>query len=272
MAVAVQEAPARPAEVQENINDFAISVATTNGSGSQTSNGVLVRAFFKMGIPVTAKNLFPSNIQGLPTWYIIRLSKEGHIGRRETIEVQVCMNGRTVAEDMAQVAPGGIVLYDDSLPIAARRKDVTYYPMPVNDLIKAADLPHNLKDYVANMVYVGVLTHLLGIDINEIESALLWNFDGKRKPAQLNMDMVNRSLAWAQENLPKTDGFRVAPMTGFNEGKIMADGNTAAALGAIFGGMSVTSWYPITPASSLAENIAKYAPKLRTDPDRKSVV
>ena len=267
MAVAVQEAPARPAEAQENVNDFAISVATTNGSGSQTSNGVLVRAFFKMGIPVTAKNLFPSNIQGLPTWYIIRLSKEGHIGRRETIEVQVCMNGRTVAEDMAQVAPGGIVLYDDSLPIAARRKDVTYYPMPVNDLIKAADLPHNLKDYVANMVYVGVLTHLLGIDINEIESALLWNFDGKRKPAQLNMDMVNRSLAWAQENLPKTDGFRVAPMTGFNEGKIMADGNTAAALGAIFGGMSVTSWYPITPASSLAENIAKYAPKLRTDPD-----
>jgi len=267
MTVAVQEAPARPAEALENVNDFAINVATANGSGSQTSNGVLVRALFKMGIPVTAKNLFPSNIQGLPTWYIIRLSKEGFIGRRETIEVQVCMNGRTVAEDMAQVAPGGIVLYDDSLPIAARRKDVTYYPMPVNDLVKAADLPHNLKDYVANMVYVGVLTHLLGIDIKEIEEALIWNFDGKRKPAQVNMDMVNRALAWAQENLTKTDGFRVAPMTGFNEGKIMVDGNTAAALGAIFGGMSVTSWYPITPASSLAENIAKYAPKLRTDPD-----
>ncbi|MBI3958942.1 MAG: 2-oxoacid:acceptor oxidoreductase subunit alpha, partial [Chloroflexi bacterium] len=204
---------------------------------------------------------------GLPTWYIIRLSKEGYTGRRETMEVQVCMNGRTVAEDMAQVAPGGVILYDDSLPIAARRKDVTYYPMPVKELVKTADLPHNLRDYVANMVYVGVLAHLLGIDIDEIEAALLWNFEGKRKPAQLNMDMVNRALAWAQENLTKTDGFRVARMTGFNEGKIMADGNTAAALGAIFGGMTVASWYPITPASSLAESIAKYAPKLRTDPD-----
>lgn len=267
MTIAVQEAPASQATVIQNVNDFAINVATANGSGSQTSNGVLVRALFKMGIPVTAKNLFPSNIQGLPTWYIIRLSKDGYLARRETTEVQVCMNGRTVAEDMAQVAPGGIVLYDDSLPIAARRKDVTYYPMPVKDLVKAADLPFNLRDYVANMVYVGVLAHLLEIDLDEIEAALLWNFEGKRKPAQLNMDMVNRAVEWARENLPKADGFRVAKMSGFNEGKILADGNTAAALGALFGGMTVTSWYPITPASSLAENVAKYAPKLRTDPD-----
>lgn len=267
MTIAVQEAPASQITVLENVNDFAINVATANGSGSQTSNGVLVRALFKMGIPVTAKNLFPSNIQGLPTWYIIRLSKDGYLARRETTEVQVCMNGRTVAEDMAQVAPGGIILYDDSLPIAARRKDVTYYPMPVKDLVKAADLPFNLRDYVANMVYVGVLAHLLEIDLDEIEAALLWNFEGKRKPAQLNMDMVNRAVEWARENLPKADGFRVAKMSGFNEGKILADGNTAAALGALFGGMTVTSWYPITPASSLAESVAKYAPKLRTDPD-----
>lgn len=267
MTIAVQEAPVLPAEAQQKINDFCINVATANGSGSQTSNGVLVRALFKMGIPVTAKNLFPSNIQGLPTWYIIRLSKEGHIGRREAIEVQICMNGRTVAEDMAQVAPGGIVLYDDSLPIAARRKDVTYYPMPVKELVKAADLPFNLRDYVANMVYVGVLAWLLGIDMGEIEAALLWNFEGKKKPAQLNMEMVNRAFAWAQENLTKEDGFAVTAMSGFNEGKIMVDGNSAAALGALFGGMTVTAWYPITPATSLAENVAKYAPKLRTDPD-----
>lgn len=267
MTIAVQEAPASQATVIQNVNDFAINVATANGSGSQTSNGVLVRALFKMGIPVTAKNLFPSNIQGLPTWYIIRLSKDGFTARRETTEVQVCMNGRTVAEDMAQVAPGGIIVYDDSLPVAARRKDVTYYPMPVKELVKAADLPFNLRDYVANMVYVGVLAHLLEIDLGEIEAALLWNFEGKKKPAQLNMDMVNRAVDWARENLHKADGFRVAPMSGFNEGKILADGNTAAALGAIFSGMTVTSWYPITPASSLAESIAKYAPKLRTDPD-----
>lgn len=267
MTIAVEQAPALPVEGETNINDFAINVATANGSGSQTSNGVLVRALFKMGIPVTAKNLFPSNIQGLPTWYIIRLSKDGYVGRRETMEVQVCMNGRTVAEDMAQVAPGGIILYDDSLPIAARRKDVTYYPMPVKALVKEADLPFSLRDYVANMVYVGVLAHLLDIDLQEIEEALLWNFDGKKKPAQLNMDMVNRAVAWSRENLTKSDGFRVERMHGFNEGKILMDGNTAAALGAIFGGMTFTSWYPITPASSLAESVAKYAPKLRTDPD-----
>ena len=267
MTMAVQEAPARPAEVVENVNDFAINVATANGSGSQTSNGVLVRALFKMGIPVTAKNLFPSNIQGLPTWYIIRLSKDGYVGRRETNEVQVCMNGRTVAEDMAQVAPGGIVLYDDSLPIAARRQDVTYYPMPVKELVKAANLPFSLRDYVANMVYVGVLAHLLDIDLDEIEAALLWNFEGKKKPAQLNMEMVNRAATWARENLTKQDGFRVQPMSGFNEGKILIDGNTAAALGAIFGGVTFVAWYPITPATSLSENIAAYAPKLRTDPD-----
>lgn len=267
MTIAVEQAPALPLEGETNINDFAINVATANGSGSQTSNGVLVRALFKMGIPVTAKNLFPSNIQGLPTWYIIRLSAEGHVGRRETVEVQVCMNGRTVAEDMAEVAPGGIILYDDSLPIAARRKDVTYYPMPVKELVKEANLPFSLRDYVANMVYVGVLAHLLGIDLQEIEDALLWNFDGKKKPAQLNMDMVNRAVGWAEENLTKTDGFGVEAMSGFNEDKILVDGNTAAALGALFGGMTLTSWYPITPASSLAESVAKYAPKLRTDPD-----
>lgn len=163
------------------------------------------------------------------------------------------MNGRTVAEDMAQVARRHRPVRRISLPIAARRKDVTYYPMPVNKLIKAADLPHNLKDYVANMVYVGVLTHLLGIDINEIESALLWNFDGKRKPAQLNMDMVNRSWP-GRKNAPQDRRFpRCAYDRLQRRRRIMADGNTAAALGAIFGGMSVTSWYPITPASSLAK-------------------
>ncbi len=131
MSIAAQEAPAPVAKPGEVVNNFSFNIATVNGSGSQTSNGVLLRAFFKMGIPVTGKNLFPSNIQGLPTWYIIRLSKDGYLARRDPYEIAVCMNGRTVAEDMAKVAAGGIVLYDDSLPIAARRPDVTYYPMPV---------------------------------------------------------------------------------------------------------------------------------------------
>ncbi len=249
------------------VNNFSLNIATVNGSGSQTSNGVLLRAFFKMGIPVTGKNLFPSNIQGLPTWYIIRLSKDGYLARRDPYEIAVCMNGRTAAEDMAQVAEGGIVLYDDSLPVAARRPDVTYYPMPVGKLVKEASLPFELRDYIANMVYVGVLIHILDLDMAEIEAAVDWNFDGKRKPIELNMEMVRRAYEWAQANLVKTDPYRVERMTGFNEDKMLVDGNTAAALGTIFGGVSVVSWYPITPASSLPDALNKYLPKLRTDPE-----
>ena len=122
------------------VNNFSLSIATVNGSGSQTSNGVLLRAFFKMGIPVTGKNLFPSNIQGLPTWYVIRLSRDGYLARRDPYEVAVCMNNRTAAEDMAKVAEGGIVLYDDAIAIAARRPDVTYYPLPVSKLVKEANV------------------------------------------------------------------------------------------------------------------------------------
>ncbi len=130
-----------------------------------------------MGIPVTGKNLFPSNIQGLPTWYNVRLSKDGYLARREGIEVVVCMNPATVAEDMQDVTPGGIIIYDDTLPIAARRKDVKYYPMPVKEMVKEADLPFNLRDYVANMVYVGFVAYLLELDMDEIKAALEWNFE-----------------------------------------------------------------------------------------------
>jgi 2-oxoglutarate ferredoxin oxidoreductase subunit alpha len=249
------------------VNDFSINVATVNGSGSQTSNGVLLRALFKLGIPVTGKNFFPSNIQGLPTWYQIRLSKNGYLSYREPYEVAVCMNGTTAAEDMAKVAAGGIVLYDDSLPIAARRPDVTYYAMPVGKLVKEANLPFELKDYIANMVYVGVLSYVLGIDMAEIEAGLSWHFSGKPRPVQLNMDMALRAYDWARQGLTKQDPYRVERMAGFNEDKLLVEGNTAAALGAIFGGVTVVSWYPITPASSLAEALNKYLPKLRAEPE-----
>lgn len=249
------------------VNDFNINVATANGSGSQTSNSMLIRSLFKMGVPVTGKNMFPSNIQGLPTWYNIRLSKDGYLARREAVEVMICMNGATVAEDMASVAPGGIVLYDSALPIAAHRKDVTYYAMPVKELVKAADLPFALRDYVANMVYVGVVAYLLEIEMNEIKAALEWNFNGKPKPIALNWDMVNRGYQWAAENLTNTQPYRVARMSGFNEGKVLIDGNTAAGLGALFNGMTVLAWYPITPSSSLADAINQYAPELRRDPN-----
>jgi 2-oxoglutarate ferredoxin oxidoreductase subunit alpha len=266
MTVLVQSAPA-PSQKEYVINDFNINVATENGSGSQTSNSLLIRSLFKMDIPVTGKNLFPSNIQGLPTWYNIRLSKQGYLARREAVEVMICMNGATVAEDMASAAPGGIILYNDALPIAAKRHDVQYFPMPVKELVKAADLPPNLRDYVANMVYVGVAAYLLEIEMAEIKAALEWNFKGKPKPIALNWEMVQRAFDWAGENLVNDQPFRVRRMTDYSKGKVLVDGNTAAGLGALYNGVSLVSWYPITPSSSLADAINEYAPRLRTDPE-----
>ncbi len=172
MGLATKEAPRDAAQPKRVVNDFNINVATVNGSGSQTSNLVLIRSLFKMGIPVSGKNMFPSNIQGLQTWYHVRLSKEGYLARRDGIEVMVCMNPATFAEDMDSALPGGIVLYDDALPIANHRKDVTFYPIPVKQLVKEADLPFALRDYVANFAYVGALAYLLEIDLEEIHAAL----------------------------------------------------------------------------------------------------
>ncbi len=266
MSVALQE-PQANAVGEYVVNDFNINVATANGSGSQTSNSMLIRSLYKMGIPVTGKNLFPSNIQGLPTWYNIRLSNEGFLARRERIEIMICMNGATVAEDMESVESGGIVLYDNELPIANHRKDVKYYPMPVKELVKAAGLPHNLQRYVANMVYVGVVAYLLEIEMEEIKVALAWNFGGKSKPIELNWSMVTAAYDWATENLVNDQPYRVQRMTGFNEGTLLVDGNTAAALGAIYHGYTFASWYPITPSSSVAEALGSYSAQLRHDPD-----
>ncbi len=266
MSVAVQD-PQDQTASQHVVNDFNINVATANGSGSQTSNIVLIRALFNMGIPVTGKNLFPSNIQGLPTWYQIRLSKEGYLARREGIEVVICMNPATVAEDMEEALPGGVIIYNDSLPIANHRKDVTYVPMPVKDLVKEADLPQSLRDYVANFAYVGTVAYLLDIDMDEIHAALSWNFGGKEKPVALNFKMAQAAYDWTKANVENTQPYRVAAMSGFNEDKIMTDGNTAAALGALYGGVQFVSWYPITPSSSLAEGINSYGPQLRVDPE-----
>ena len=256
-----------PTSAPTRVNDFNINVATVNGSGSQTSNNVLIRTLFKLGVPVTGKNLFPSNIQGLPTWYNVRLSAEGHLARREGVDVAVCMNPATVAEDMQEVSAGGIILYDDVLPIAAHRKDIQYFPMPVKQMLQEADIPHKLRDYVGNMVYVGFLAYLLDIDLGEIKSALEWGFGGKPKPVAMNYDMISRTYDWAAENVANEQPFRVERMTGFNEDKILVDGNTAAALGALYSGVNLIAWYPITPSSSVADAASVYAPRLRTDPE-----
>jgi len=250
----------------ERVNDFSITVATVNGSGSQTSNLTILRALFKMGIPASAKNLFPSNIQGLPTWYTIRVSKDGFLARREEQEIMVAMNPVTFAHDLADVLPGGAFFYADDIKLAINRKDIVAYPMPVKQLARDSGAPSNLRDYVANMVYVGVLAHILGIELEKIYQAISFHFKGKTKPIDLNWGVVQAAADWASKNLEKKDPYRVEPMQA-TQGYIMADGNTAAALGAIYGGVQFVSWYPITPASSLAESLVEYLPLLRKDPE-----
>jgi len=250
----------------QRVNDFSLTVATVNGSGSQTSNLTLLRALFRMGIPSSGKNLFPSNIQGLPTWYTIRVSKDGFLARREEIEIVVAMNPATFARDLADVQPGGVFFYADDIRFAINRDDIVAYPMPIKKLAKESGAPSNLRDYVANMVYVGVVAQMLGIDLEKIQQAIAFHFKGKAKPIELNWGVVQAAAAWAAENLEKKDPFKVEPMDA-TKGCIMADGNTAAALGSIYGGVQFVSWYPITPASSLAESVSEYIPTLRKDPE-----
>ena len=250
------------------VNAFVISIATKNGSGSQTANTTLLRALFKMGIPVSGKNLFPSNIQGQPTWYTIRLSYDGFVARRPRAEIVVAMNPATALEDHQMVESGGVFVYADDLKLPLNRADLTYYPIPVKKLSTENEADVKLRTYVANMVYVGALAHLLGIDIGDIEATLLFHFKGKRKPVDSNMKVVRAAVAWAAANLTKTDPYRVERMDKTNE-MIMIDGNTAAALGAIYGGVTFAAWYPITPATSLADGLNEYLLQLRLDPETK---
>ncbi|MBI3159868.1 MAG: 2-oxoacid:acceptor oxidoreductase subunit alpha [Chloroflexi bacterium] len=247
------------------VNDFSMTVATKNGSGSQTSNVTLLRAMFRMGIPVAGKNLFPSNIQGLPTWYTIRASKDGYTARRETHEIVVAMNGDTFVDDFRNVVPGGAFYYADDLKFALDRDDIAIYPIPAKKLAKESGAPAALRDYVANMAYVGALAEMMDINMDKIRAALDFHFSGREKPIALNLGVIEAAAQHARETLTKADPYVVRPMNK-TEGYVMADGNTAAALGAIYGGVQFLSWYPITPASSLAEGVSAYIGDLRDDP------
>ena len=252
------------------VNDFSITVGTVNGSGSQTANTTIMRSLFKMGIPVSGKNLFPSNIQGLPTWYTIRANKDGFIARREEHEIVVCMNAQSFTQDLADVSPGGAFFYDDNIKLDITREDIAVYPMPVKEIMRDQnDVPSNLKNLVANMVYVGILAQMIGIDLEKVKMALEFHFKGKQKPIDLNFNVVKAAAAWAFENLKKKDRYYVEPIDK-THGLIMTDGNTAGALGSIYGGVQFLGWYPITPASSLAEAVIEFLPKLRKRDDGKN--
>jgi 2-oxoglutarate/2-oxoacid ferredoxin oxidoreductase subunit alpha len=262
---ASQEVYSPPAAGSERVNNFTITFCTINGSGSATANNVLLRALFKMGIPVSGKNIFPSNIQGLPTWYTIRCSNVGFLARVEDDDITVAMNPASFAKDIAYTSPGGVLFYADDIRLPITRTDITVYPMPVKKLAKEANVPSSLRDYIANMVYVGVLSQMLGIKLEVINEVLDYHFKGKRKAIDSNAAVITAAAQWAAANLVKKDPFHVEPMQA-TDGFIMADGNTAGALGAIFGGVQFAGWYPITPASSLAESLNEYLPELRKDP------
>lgn len=263
----------RPASIMESgsvggkiVNDFCITFSTVNGSGSATANTIILKSLFRMGIPVNGKNIFPSNIQGLPTWYSIRLSKKGYLARVEMDHIVVAMNPATLATEMQFLVPGGVLFYPDDFKVDLGREDVILYPMPVKRLIKEADAPQNLRDYMANMVYVGVVAQMLGIDLGIIYQVLDAHFKGKKKAVESNWSVIQAAANWAKENLEKRDPYYVEPMPPM-EGYIITEGNVASALGALYGGVQLTAWYPITPASSLAESVMEYLPQLRTDPE-----
>jgi 2-oxoglutarate/2-oxoacid ferredoxin oxidoreductase subunit alpha len=248
------------------VNDFSIQVATVNGSGSQSANTVLLRAIFQMGIPVSGKNLFPSNIEGLPTWFTIRASRHGYIARRKEIDFLVAMNPETAADDLRGLDSGAAVVYDRKLNLDGLREDLSFYPVPFDQIVVPICPDAKLRKLVRNMVYDGVVGQLLGIEIAELERAVRKQFKKKAKAAELNWKAVQAGYDYAQHNFEKTDRFHLERMDA-TRGKILIDGNTAAALGCMFAGVTVVSWYPITPSSSLCETLIGYMKRFRIDPD-----
>jgi len=247
------------------VNDFSIQVATVNGSGSQTANSVLMRAIFQMGIPVSGKNLFPSNIAGLPTWFTIRVSGDGYIGRRRDSEFFVAMNPETAQEDVMNLRPGAAIVYDEPLKLNGLRDDLHFYPVPFDKLVAPVCPEAKLRKLVRNMIYDGVVAWLLGIDFDEVHTALLKQFGARKaKAAEVNWNAVLAGRDYAGKNFTKSDPFVVERMDK-TAGKIIIDGNTASALGCLFAGVTVLTWYPITPSSSLAESLVSYLAKYRID-------
>ncbi|HEV2177848.1 MAG TPA: 2-oxoacid:acceptor oxidoreductase subunit alpha [Terriglobia bacterium] len=251
---------------QRMVNDLSIQVATVNGSGSQSSNLVLLRAIFQMGIPVSGKNMFPSNIAGLPTWFTIRASKYGYIGRRKEIDFLVAMNPETVEEDVKNLDPGAACVYDEKLAANRFRSDLIFYPVPFDQLVTPVCPDAKLRKLVRNMIYVGVVARLLGVDMEEIEKALRKQFKKKVKAADMNFKAVVAGYDFAEKNLEKGDRFRVELMNA-TAGKILIEGNAATALGCMFAGVTVVTWYPITPSSSVCETLIGYMKRFRIDPE-----
>ena len=267
--IGIQERTAGGFQGRRKVNDFSIQVATVNGSGSQSANTVLLRSIFQMGVPVSGKNLFPSNIAGLPTWYTIRASREGYIARKKEIDFLVAMNAETAKEDVMSLVSGAACVYDEPLNLNALRSDVSFYPVPFDKLVAPVCPDAKLRRLVKNMLYVGVVDFVLGIDLKESEKAVAKQFGKKKKAAELNVAAVRAGFDYAKATFTKQDPYSVEAMNE-NQGKIIIDGNSAAALGCMFAGVTVVTWYPITPSTSLIEGLTDYLKEYRIGPDGKA--
>ena len=253
--------------MEKIVNDFTINIATANGTGSQSANLILLNALFRMGTHASGKNLFPSNIAGLPTWYIVRVSDHGYQAPGDNTHIQVVMNIDTWNDDIADLKPGTVLIHNTDVKAPVNRDDLIVYPVPMTSM--ARKINPKLSKMVANMIYVGVMAEMLEIPQNILEEAISKQFGGKEKAIEINSQASLAGREYFKNDLEKKDNYFVEKRDG-NKDQFLIDGNEAVALGCIYGGINMLSWYPITPSSSLAESIDKYIPKLRLDKDGKS--
>lgn len=258
-----------PAKIQPitKINNFVVKFANVNGSGSASANNMFAKSVFRMGIPMSPHNIFPSNIQGLPTWYEVRISEDGYLGRRDNVDLMIAMNEQTIEEDINTVVPGGYVLYDSSKALANRliREDVNYLPIPLKDICLREFPNPTQRQLFKNIVYVGALAALLNIDFKILTAMVSDQFRGKEKLILPNIHALELGHQYASDNFKCPLRLRLK-RSNKNKGKILMDGNTAVGLGCVYGGATIASWYPITPSTSVVDSFGKYCKRLRIDP------
>ena len=258
-----------PAKIQPitKINNFVVKFANVNGSGSASANNMFAKSVFRMGIPMSPHNIFPSNIQGLPTWYEVRISEDGYLGRRDNVDLMIAMNEQTIEEDINTVVPGGYVLYDSSKALANRliREDVNYLPIPLKDICLREFPNPTQRQLFKNIVYVGALAAFLNIDFKILTAMVSDQFRGKEKLILPNIHALELGHQYASDNFKCPLRLRLK-RSNKNKGKILMDGNTAVGLGCVYGGATIASWYPITPSTSVVDSFGKYCKRLRIDP------
>ena len=258
-----------PAKIQPitKINNFVVKFANVNGSGSASANNMFAKSVFRMGIPMSPHNIFPSNIQGLPTWYEVRISEDGYLGRRDNVDLMIAMNEQTIEEDINTVVPGGYVLYDSSKALANKliREDVNYLPIPLKDICLREFPNPTQRQLFKNIVYVGALAAFLNIDFKILTAMVSDQFRGKEKLILPNIHALELGHQYASDNFKCPLRLRLK-RSNKNKGKILMDGNTAVGLGCVYGGATIASWYPITPSTSVVDSFGKYCKRLRIDP------